>query len=252
MRIAIFSDVHGNLSALEAVLADIERHGPDLVIFAGDLCLFGPRPAECLRLVIDRRLPSVVGNTDAWLAGAGGAPAKHQASMTWTQTRFTAGELAALGRLPFSLRLSPTANAADDLLVVHANPRDWDAIIFPSESDQIARWGHIRQADAALEPYFGGLEAAVVAYGHLHIPGVRPWGALTLVNVASVSMPGDDDGRAKYALLEWREGRWSATHHRVKYDTAAEIAAFRALQPPNWEQAVTSLETDGFYYPQRI
>ncbi|MBW7959232.1 MAG: metallophosphoesterase, partial [Candidatus Promineofilum sp.] len=59
MRIAIFSDVHGNLSGLEAVLADIDRRGADLVIFAGDLCLAGPRPADTLRLVLDRRIPSV-------------------------------------------------------------------------------------------------------------------------------------------------------------------------------------------------
>ena len=65
MRVAIFSDVHGNLSALEIVLADIERQAPDLIVFAGDLCLFGPRPAECLRLVLERQLPSVIGNTDA-------------------------------------------------------------------------------------------------------------------------------------------------------------------------------------------
>jgi len=55
----------------------------------------------------------------------------------------------------------------------------------------------------------------VVAYGHLHIPNVRPWRELTLVNVSSVSMPGDGDGRAKYALLEWGDGRWTARHIRL-------------------------------------
>ncbi len=252
MRIAIFSDVHGNLSGMEAVLADTERHSPDLVVFAGDLCLFGPRPAECLRLLRERRIPGVIGNTDAWLAGRDGAPDKHQASLAWTQPRFTAGELAALGRLPFSLRLSPTANAGDDLLIVHANPRNVDDIIFPSEADQISRWGHIRQYDAELEPLLSGIEAAVMAYGHLHIPGVRQWDGLTLVNVASANMPGDEDGRAKYALLEWRGGRWVGEHHRVAYDTTAERDAFLAQRPPRWEEAVAALETDGYYYPQRI
>lgn len=252
MRIAIFSDVHGNLSATEAVLAGIEAQSPDMAVFAGDLCLFGPRPAECLRLLRERRIASVVGNTDAWLAGRGGAPEKHQATMAWTQSRFTAGELAALGRMPFSLRVSPTADAADDLLIVHANPRNVDDIIFPAEADQLAHWGKVRQPDAELAPLLDGVTAAVMAYGHLHIPGTRQIGALTLVNVASVSMPGDEDGRAKFALLEWRDGHWSVAHHRVAYDTVAESAAFRAHQPPRWEEAVAALDTDGYYYPQRI
>lgn len=252
MQIAIFSDVHGNLSALEAALADVERRHPDLVVFAGDLCLFGPRPAECLRLVRQRGLPGVIGNTDAWLAGLGDAPDKHAASMAWTRARFAAGEVAWLGRLPFGLRVSPTPRAAEDLLIVHANPRNLDDIIFPSEADQIARWGQVRQPDAELAPLLEGVAAAVVAYGHLHIPGIRPWGNLRLVNVASVNMPGDEDGRAKYALLEWDSGQWQISHQRVAYDVAAEIAAFRAHRPPRWEEAVAALETDGYYYPQRI
>lgn len=252
MRIAIFSDVHGNLAALEAVLADIDRHAPDAVVFAGDLCLFGPRPAECLRLVRDRRFPAVVGNTDAWLAGRAQPPDKHAATMAWTQARFRPDDTAWLSRLPFGLRFAPTAEAANDLLVVHANPRNWDDIVFPAEADQMAQWGHVRQPDAELEPLFGGVTAAVVVYGHLHIPGVRPWGGLTLLNVSSVSMPGDGDGRAKYALAEWRDGRWSAAHHRVAYNVAAEADAFRAHQPPRWQEALAAIEADGYYYPQRI
>lgn len=252
MRVAIFSDVHGNLSGMEAVLADMEGQSPDLVVFAGDLYLFGPRPAECWRLLRERCIPAVIGNTDAWLAGAGGAPEKHQASMAWTLPRFTAEELGALGRLPFSLRVSPTARAADDLLIVHANPRNVDDIIFPAEADQIAIWKYVRQPDAELAPLLDGVEAAVMAYGHLHIPGIRQWGGLTLVNVASVNMPGDKDGRAKYALLEWDGGHWSVDHRRVAYDTAAESAAFQTHRPPRWEEAVAALATDGYYYPQQI
>jgi len=117
MRVAIFSDVHGNLSALEIVLADIERQAPDLIVFAGDLCLFGPRPAECLRLVLERQLPSVIGNTDAWLADTSQPPARHPEAIEWTRDQLSPDELARLGRLPFALRVSPTARAGDDLLI---------------------------------------------------------------------------------------------------------------------------------------
>ena len=253
MRIAIFSDVHGNLSALAAVLDDIDRQAPDLIVFAGDLCLFGPRPAECLRLVRQRRLPSVTGNTDAWTAGLGAPPEKHRASLEWTAARLSPGELAWLRRLPFALRISPDGIAnGQDLLIVHANPRDVNGIIFPSEADQQARWGAIRQSDEDLTALMGDTSVAAMAYGHLHIPGLRQLGQTLLVNISSVSMPGDGDGRAKYGLLEWHGGRWAATHHRVAYDVSAEADAFRTNQPPAWEQAVAGIETDGYYYPQRI
>ena len=253
MRIAIFSDVHGNLSALEAVLVDIEDQSPDLVVFAGDLCLFGPRPAECLRLVRERRLPSVIGNTDEWIAGLDDPPEKHRASLEWTAARLTTDELDWLRRLPFALRVSPTDAPNDrDLLIVHANPRDVNGIIFPSVAGQQDRWGKIRQSDEDLGALMSEVGAAVVAYGHLHIPGVRRWGKTTLANISSVSMPGDGDGRAKYGLLEWRDDRWEITHHRVAYDVAAEAVAFRVNRPPGWAEAVAEIEADGYYYPQRI
>lgn len=253
MRIALFSDVHGNLTALEAVLADIDRQAPDLVAFAGDLCLFGPRPAECLRLVRGARLPSVIGNTDGWTAGLGHPPEKHRAALQWTAARLSSDELDWLGRLPFAWRVSPDGLATgQDLLVVHANPRDVNAIIFPSLAEQMSRWGKVRQSDEDLAALMGDAGAAVIAYGHLHIPGTRQLGSTTLVNVSSVSMPGDDDGRAKFALLEWRGGRWEVAHCRVEYDVSAEAAAFRANQPPGWEQAIAGIEAEGYYYPQRI
>lgn len=257
MRVAIFSDVHGNLSGLQAVLADSEQHSPDQFIFAGDLCFLGARPAECLRLVRERRLPAVVGNTDEWLTGRAEPPEPRRQMADWGRAQLTAGERAWLGRLPFGLRLSPTARAADDLLIVHANPFDVNGILYPPEEEQRAHFGEVRQSDAAVGEQLSGVTAAVVAFGHLHLPSVRPLGRLTLVNVSSVSNPGDGDGRAKYALLEWTGGQrssgyWTATHVRVAYDVAGEAAALRAAQPPGWEEAAGALERDGYYYPQKI
>jgi 3',5'-cyclic AMP phosphodiesterase CpdA len=94
MRVALFSDVHGNLTGLEAVLADIDEHAPDLVVFAGDLCLMGPRPAECLRRVRDLRLPAVLGNTDEWTAGGGTPPETHGERLRWTGDQLTDNERA--------------------------------------------------------------------------------------------------------------------------------------------------------------
>ena len=110
----------------------------------------------------------------------------------------------------------------------------------------------MRQSDAELEPLLGGLTAAVLAFGHLHIPNQRRWGNLSLVNVASVSMPGDGDARAKYALLTWADGQWTAEHQRVAYDVGQEAAAFRERRPPGWEEAAAGIEREGYYYPQKV
>ncbi len=68
MRIAVFSDVHGNLTALRAVLDDINRQPSfDAIVFAGDLCLFGPRPQACVELLRGQKIQSIVGNTDEWV-----------------------------------------------------------------------------------------------------------------------------------------------------------------------------------------
>lgn len=252
MRVAIFSDVHGNLTGLEAVLADVERHAPDLVVFAGDLCLMGPRPGDCLRRVRELRLPAVLGNTDEWAAGRGTPPERMREVLPWTREQLTGDERDWLAGRPFGLTLSPTADPADDLRIVHANPRDLNAIIFPSETHQTAYWSAVRQSDAELEPLLGDVSAAVLAFGHLHTPNLRQWGRLALVNVASVSMPGDGDARAKYALLTWADGRWSAEHQRVAYDVGPEADAFRWQRPPGWQEAAAAIETDGYYYPQKV
>lgn len=242
MRIAIFSDVHGNLTGLEAVLADIDRRGADLILFAGDLCLIGPRPADTLRLVLDRRIPSVIGNTDGWIAGLAKPPARVAEVVEWTRDQLSKDEIRRLAELPFSLRISPTPQAADDLLIVHANPFNVDDLLYPPESEQIARYQAVRQSDAELTERFAEIKAAVLAFGHLHIPGIRPLGSMTLVNVSSVSIPGDGDSRAKYAILEWKNGGWSTTHHRVAYDIGAEREAYIAHRPPGWEDMVATLD----------
>ncbi|MCB8945150.1 MAG: metallophosphoesterase family protein [Ardenticatenaceae bacterium] len=251
MRVAIFSDVHGNLTALEAVLAAIEQQAVDTVVFAGDLCVAGPHPAECLQRVRQMGIPAVYGNTDHWLLGITEPPERVQAMCEWTLAQLNEEQRDWLRSLPLSYRLSPTNTASDDLLIVHANPKDAYGLIFPAEAEQMARYGRLRQPDADLDEWLSGTEAAVVAYGHLHIPGIRHWRNLTLANISSVNMPGDGDARAKYGLLVWQNGRWHIEHHQVAYDIQPEIAAIKQAQPPGWEGFVQTLEELGFF-PQNV
>ncbi|MDX1664986.1 MAG: metallophosphoesterase family protein [Candidatus Promineifilaceae bacterium] len=259
MRVAIFSDVHGNLTALRAVLEDIAtQEGVHTVIFAGDLCVYGPRPEACVDLLrsYDDEIASLYGNTDQWIDGPpilsddlDEAERRRWQQVddivSWTRERLPPMDRAWLSALPFHRRISPSVNPRDDLFVVHANPYDVDQIIFPPEARQKELYGDLRQSDRDLELFLDDLVTDVLAFGHLHVPFVRHWGDVTLVNVSAVSMPGDGDARAGYALFDWNGESWDVTHRRIAYDVDEEIAAFRETQPPGWEEAVERLEREG-------
>jgi predicted phosphodiesterase len=266
MKIAVFSDVHGNLTAMQAVLDDIgQQAGLDAVIFAGDLCFFGPRPQACVDLLRRHQVSSLVGNTDEWIRRPP-PPERHlpaavlegrrhlQEISAWTASRLDAGALAWIDELRgrFEQRFSPTSVPADDVLVVHANPVDLMRIIFPPVEQQMALYHAVRQPDDELEQLLDGAEFGAMAFGHLHIPSVRNWRGRPLINAGSVSMPGDDDPRAKYAVIQWNEHQgWTADHVFVPYEVEAEVAAFRRTRPPNWEECVRTLESVG-YVAQRV
>ena len=251
MRIAIFSDVHGNLSGLEAVLEDISSRAVDEIVFAGDLCLVGPRPGSCLRRVRESNIHTVFGNTDDWILGRQQPPPQLADLAQWTLAQLSETEQTWLAALPFAHRISPTGRTEDDLLVVHANPQDVNQVIFPPEKEQLARYGQIRQTDDELDDLLAGTETAVLAFGHLHIPSVRTWRQTSLINISSVSMPGDGDPRAKYGIFTWNGKGYSFERRLVAYEIAAEVDAYRQAQPPGWEKIVETMELEGSY-PQKV
>src|SRR3954469_12343298 len=125
MRIVIFSDIHGNVVALEAVLAAIRREAaPDALFVAGDLVLLGPRPSEALALL--RSLDGarfVLGNTDQYLLDY----SDDYEEVAFARARLSADDLAFIRGLPFEQRLAVAPG--HELLVVHANPRDLEQAI---------------------------------------------------------------------------------------------------------------------------
>lgn len=255
MRVAVFSDVHGNLAALEAVLADLAgQEGVDEIVFAGDLCVFGPRPEACVDLLRSREdeISSIYGNTDQWISGLpllsqdAGAEERLRWErisnvVDWTREMLPPMDRAWLDSLPFHRRISPTVYPQDDLFIVHANPHNVNDVIYPEPARQKQLYGEVRQEDADLEQVVGDLVFRVLAFGHLHVPSVRTWGDVRLVNVASVSRPGDGDWRAKYAIFTWDGEDWGVEHRYVEYDRDAEAAAYEERQPPGWEQEVETL-----------
>jgi predicted phosphodiesterase len=225
MRIVLFSDIHGNLVALEAVLADIRRQAtPDALFVAGDLVLLGPRPAESLALL--RSLDGarfVKGNTDQYLIDY----ADDEQEVTFARRHLSEDAIAFVRDLPFEQRLAVATG--HELLVVHANPRDLEGQIRPDSSDEMLR------------PMLLGETAEVVAFGHYHVPFVRQLDNWTLVDVASVGMPRDGDQRAVYAILDWEHGAWRIEHRRVAFDIQAVARDYAAVGYPGAAHAARRL-----------
>lgn len=238
MRLAIFSDVHGNLIALNAVLADIEANGPyDHIIFGGDAGSGGPHVHECIERV--RTIPDIIGvygNSDERMVREVEIPdyilenptwlAMWDEANRWANARTTPEDVAYLASLPYDLRLSPTGNPDDDLLIVHASPLGVTRGIYPPEADQLEYAGKILQTDDEARQRLADTTAKYVAFGHLHIPFVRKIDDVTLINFSSVSRPEiQSDWQAKWALLTFDDGQWQVEHRRVSYDHEAALRA---------------------------
>jgi putative phosphoesterase len=225
MRIVIFSDVHGNVVALEAVLAAIRREAaPDVLFVAGDLVLIGPRPAEALAML--RSLDGarfVRGNTDEYLINY----SNDMAEVDFARKHLSADDIAFIRDLPFSQKLEVAPG--HELLVVHANPHDIEGPIKPDS------------ADALIRPWFEGVSAEIVAFGHYHVPFVRQLGQWTLVDVASVGLPRDGDQRAVYAILTWEHDAWRVEHRRVSFDIEAVARDYVDVGFPNAAEAARQL-----------
>ncbi len=252
MQIAIFSDVHGNYAALDAVLKDVKRQDPDLVLFAGDLCVFGSQPAACVQRLREEDIGCVHGNTDLWisnepllsddiLAEARERSQDIDTAADWTWAQLDATDRAWLRTLPFHIRISPTVQPEDDLFVVHANPQDVDQPIYPPPARQKELYGEVKQPDDALEPLLGDIVFGVLCFGHIHIPNVRRFEDKTLANISSVSLPLDGDIRAKYGLLTWDDG-WSIEHRYVEYDIDQELDSLAKEKPPQWQARSRQLQ----------
>ena len=207
MRIAIVSDIHGNLVGLDACLADLQAQGgADVVVAAGDLCLDGPKPKKVLQRLQEVDARCLRGNTDRMICGTYPAPPVDEAErkqIAWTRDEIGDKWVAWLAELPFSLRFGDPEN---ELLVVHANPSTDDEHLWPDADD------------ATLERLIGDEKAAAIAFGHLHLPYARMWRGKLLVNVASAGLPKDGDPRAGYALLTQCSGGWEVKHRRVAFD----------------------------------
>jgi putative phosphoesterase len=207
MRIAVLSDIHGNLLGLDACLTDLESQGgADGVIVAGDLCLDGPKPKKVLQRLEEIGAACIRGNTDRYISEDTRSEefeAAVTAQISWTRREVGERWISWLKELPFALRIGEDEN---QLLLVHANPHSDDEHIWPDADDE------------SLKRLIGEERSTAIAFGHLHLPYVRMWRGKLLANVASAGWPKDGDPRAGYAIFSERDGGWQVKHRRVAFD----------------------------------
>jgi putative phosphoesterase len=223
-RVAIITDIHGNLPALEASLAAIDAIGVEEIFCGGDLVGYGPHPNEVCALIRQRAIATIDGNYDYAIArdldDCGCAyVTQHdrelgQRSVEWTLEHTDQASKDFMRELPFDLRF-PLGD--HNVHLVHGSPRKVNEYLF---EDKPAR---LYERLAAAE------NDQVLVFGHTHKPWIHTYGGVLFVNCGSVGKPKDGDPRAAFAILELdQEGEVKASIERVSYDAAAvarEVAA---------------------------
>lgn len=235
MRIAIVSDIHGNLTALDAVIADLRETAPDLILHGGDLADSGARPAETVDRIRELGWPGVVGNTDEMLFRPESLAEFAKLSPNLAFLFSVVKEMAdaareALGdaRLAW-LRELPRVQLRNEVALVHASPGDLWRTPLAQHLDNI----------------YAPLGRPVAVYAHIHCPFVRRLDHITLANTGSVGLPYDGDPRAAYLLLDGAE----PVIRRVDYDIHRETQALKLSGLPHAEWIASLLPAGRFQMP---
>ena len=236
MRLALISDIHANLPALEAVLADIGPRELDTTYHVGDLVGYAPWPNEVVTLLAERQIAGVCGNYDSTV----GLDYKHcgcryedprqealsHLSFQWTREAATPETKRLLSTLPFRLDVHPLGGhaAGPTVVLVHGTP-----------TLNTVYWTEDRSDDFCLKmAALAGMKSGdLIAFGHTHIAWHRVVDGMHFVNTGSVGRPKDGDPRAGYSIVSISDdGSIGVEHVRVAYDVAKAAAAIRASSLP--------------------
>jgi putative phosphoesterase len=223
MTVAVITDIHANLPALQAALRRIDELGIERIYCGGDLVGYGPHPNEVCALIQEREIPTIYGNYDYAIArdlddcGCAYITPRDrelgQQSVAWTLEHTDRRSKDFMRELPFDLRFSV---GTAEVHLVHGSPRKVNEYLF---EDKPARL-YERLATAETSP--------VLVFGHTHKPWVHEYGGVLFVNCGSVGKPKDGDARTAFAILEPADGVPRVTIERVEYDARAvaeEVAA---------------------------
>ena len=239
MRIAIVSDIHGNLTAFEAVMADLRQTSPDVILHGGNLAASGSSPCEIVDRVRGLGWPGVVGNADEMLFDPGKLkqfaeqspgfwPFQPMVEEMAEATRAVLGE----ERLSWLRGLAPV-QSLNELALVHATPGDAWRAPQPEASDE--------ELIAAYE----GLGKGIVVFAHIHCSFIRLTSRMTIANTGSVSLSYDGDRRAAYMLID----ESAVSIRRVEYDVERETTLLRQCGLPHSGWIAKTIESGSFQMP---
>lgn len=236
MRYALISDIHSNLPALEAVIADIDEREVDAVYHLGDLVGYAPWPDEVVSLLTERGIRGIAGNYDSTVANdykhcgcKADTPRdeelSHQ-SYEWTRANVSPETKQALSELPFRTDLRPEGGhtSRPQLILVHGTPTLNTLYWTEDRPDSFCT----KMASTA-----GAKEGDLIAFGHTHKPWTREVEGVRFLNLGSVGKPKDKDPRACYAVVETDGGISSVEHVRVGYDVERTARAIADSELPD-------------------
>jgi predicted phosphodiesterase len=252
MKIAIISDIHGNLLALQAVLADIARQGVEQTVNLGDI-LSGPlQPRETADLLMAQNFPTIKGNHERQLLAAHALPAA-QRNLTdsdgYAAAQVSAAQVAWLRALPMQFALT------DDVWLCHGTPASdleyWMETVVPG----FGVHGHPGVRPATPEEVaqrLGDCAYPMVLCGHTHVPRIVQSGRALVINPGSVGLPGYEDDHpfphviengaphARYAVLEKAAASWQVDLRAVPYDHLAQARVAESNHRPDWAHALAT------------
>ncbi len=214
-RIAVLSDVHGNLPALEAVISDLDRQGVDEVLVGGDLVGRGPQGSAVLARVRDRGWRSIRGNHEDYLLAfrRSEVPREWMTAEVWSAARWMADELSDSDILYLeSLPLSLQPQALPGVHLVHGTPE--------SNNHGIGPW----TSDGRMQEHLESVERSVLVCARTRRPLERRFAAGTILNTGSVGLPFNRDRRAQYLVLEGSPDDIVAGFRCVEYDLEETFA----------------------------
>ncbi|HEY7343150.1 MAG TPA: metallophosphoesterase family protein [Ktedonobacterales bacterium] len=232
MRVGLIADIHGNLIALETVLAELAREPLDQLVCLGDVAALGPQPAEALARLRTLGCSVVMGNTDAWLLMPPSAMEgdRFDAAITqWTRTQLTDDDRAYIASFAPVVELA--LGEGRTLLCFHGSPQSYDDVIVPTTPDD------------ELSGMLGDTQADILAGGHTHLQMLRRHGDAHLINVGSVGLAGVGAatqknrhvGWAEYAVVDSDGDRLEISLRRTPLDVDRMVEAARASGMPEVE-----------------
>jgi predicted phosphodiesterase len=239
MRLAVMSDIHGNILALEAVLRDLKQMGgADKTWVLGDLCVFGPRPAECIQMVRElARASVIIGNTDRYVASGerraiqpkdesewqkmGETLRQREDNLIWTVSRLSYADYEYLAKLRTDLSLEVPGYGW--VIGYHGVPGDDERGLFPDTPD-----------DEVLDQLLDR-EGRLAFGAHTHVPMDRDLGRWRVVNAGSVGMA-QVPVHACYGLITFDGDSAQVDLRQVEYDVRATVRDLEQQAHPLWSQ----------------